>query len=275
MWPAALLALSFLVGFLATVSGTGGGVLFVPFVAGLFPFHIDFVRGAGLLVAMCAALAAGPRLLRSNMASLRLAVPMGLVSSLAAIFGAMIGLAMSPQAVQISLGACIMVICTTMILVHNTDYPRVGAPGALSAALALNGLYHEHSSKDTIRWSVRHAPGGLCIFVGIGLMAGMFGIGGGWAMVPTLNLLMGAPLKLSVATGKIILGITDTSAAWVYLNRGAIAPVIVIPSVLGAMAGSALGVRVLRRISPRSVRWVVIIALALAGGRCLIKGITG
>ena len=30
----------------------GGGVLFVPIVGGFFPFNIDFVRGAGLLVAL-------------------------------------------------------------------------------------------------------------------------------------------------------------------------------------------------------------------------------
>ena len=44
-------------------------------------------------------------------------------------------------------------------------------------------------------------------------MAGMFGLGAGWANVPVLNLLMGAPLKISVATSKFLLAITDTSAA--------------------------------------------------------------
>ena len=33
------------------------------------------------------------------------------------------------------------------------------------------------------------------LFLVIGVMAGMFGIGAGWANVPALNLLMGAPLK--------------------------------------------------------------------------------
>ena len=31
-------------------------------------------------------------------------------------------------------------------------------------------------------------------------MAGMFGLGAGWANVPVLNLLMGVPLKVSVGT---------------------------------------------------------------------------
>jgi uncharacterized membrane protein YfcA len=36
---------------------------------------------------------------------------------------------------------------------------------------------------------------GLVLFLLIGVMAGMFGIGAGWANVPALNLLMGAPLE--------------------------------------------------------------------------------
>ena len=50
-------------------------------------------------------------------------------------------------------------------------------------------------------------------------MAGMFWLGAGWANIPVLNLLMGAPLKISVATSKFLLSITDTSAAWIYLNK--------------------------------------------------------
>ena len=273
IWPLALFFVSIAVGFLAVVSGTGGGVLFVPFVAGLFPFHLDFIRGTGLMVALCAALAAGPGMLARNMASLRLAIPFGLVASTASIFGAMLGLALPVNVVQFSMGICIMVICVVMIRVHNADYPDLPGKDALAAALSLNGLYTEDSSGETIQWRVIRTPAGLCIFALIGFLAGVFGIGGGWAMVPTLNLVMGAPLKLSVATGKIILGVTDTSAAWVYLNRGGIMAMIAVPSILGAMLGSAIGVRVFSRIKPKVIRWVVILALLLAGLRAIARGV--
>ena len=59
IWPLALFIVTFILGILAVLGGVGGGVLFVPIVGGFFPFHIDFVRGAGLLVALAGALAAG------------------------------------------------------------------------------------------------------------------------------------------------------------------------------------------------------------------------
>ncbi|MGB9618561.1 MAG: TSUP family transporter, partial [Desulfomonilaceae bacterium] len=100
-------------------------------------------------------------------------------------------------------------------------------------------------------------------------------LGAGWANVPILNLLMGAPLKISVATSKFLLSITDTSAAWIYLNNGCVIPLIVVPSLIGIMLGSFVGVRLLRIAKPTVVRWIVIGMLAFAGLRALHKGIFG
>ncbi|HEX5364049.1 MAG TPA: hypothetical protein VFW59_07250, partial [Gallionella sp.] len=92
-WPLALFVTCFFLGIVAVPSGVGGGVLFVPIVGGFFPFHLDFVRGAGLLVALASALAAGPSLLRGGLANLRLALPLAVLASASSIAGAMIGLA--------------------------------------------------------------------------------------------------------------------------------------------------------------------------------------
>src|SRR5688572_33223422 len=110
IWPLALFAVSFAIGAVAVVAGVGGGVLFVPIVSGFFPFHLDFVRGAGLLLALSGALSAGPVLLKSGLASLRLAMPLALVGSAGAVAGAMIGLALSTEVVQTALGAVILIV---------------------------------------------------------------------------------------------------------------------------------------------------------------------
>ena len=56
IWPIALFAVSFAIGIVAVLAGVGGGVLFVPIVGSFFPFHLDFVRGAGLLFGVIEAL---------------------------------------------------------------------------------------------------------------------------------------------------------------------------------------------------------------------------
>ena len=109
-------------------------------------------------------------------------------------------------------------------------------------------------------------------FILIGFLAGMFGLGAGWANVPVLNLVMGVPLKAAVATSHFLLSITDASAAWVYINKGAIMPIIVVPSVLGIMLGSFLGAKLFARVHPKSIRIIVLIMLTLAGLRSILKG---
>lgn len=273
VWPLVLFITTFVMGILAVLGGVGGGVLFVPIIGGFFPFHLDFVRGAGLLVALSGALAAGPGLLKKGLADLRLAVPVALIASTCAIAGAMIGLALPTNVIQTALGLTILGIVGIMLVAKKSEYPVVKKADALSTALRINGIYHEISSGQDIDWKIHRTPQGLLLFIIIGLMAGMFGLGAGWANVPVLNLLMGAPLKVSVATSKFLLSITDTTAAWVYINNGAVLPMMVVPSVVGIMLGSLVGVKILTRTKPAAIRYIVIYILLFAGLRALLKGL--
>jgi uncharacterized membrane protein YfcA len=273
VWPLMLFVVCFALGVVAVLGGVGGGVLFVPIVSGFFPFSLDFVRGAGLLVALAGALAAGPGLLKKGMADLRLAMPVALIASTSSIFGAMMGLALPTKVVQTSLGATILGIVVIMFLAKKSEFPEVPKADALSAALRINGIYHEASTGKSVDWKIHRTWQGLTTFILIGFLAGMFGLGAGWANVPVLNLMMGAPLKISVATSKFLLSITDTSAAWIYVNNGAVLPIMVVPSIIGVMLGSVVGVQLLTKVKPAMIRWMVIILLTFAGGQALYKGL--
>lgn len=273
VWPLVLLFFCFVLGIIAVMAGVGGGVLFVPLVSGFFPFHLDFVRGAGLLVALAGALAAGPGLLRRNLASLRLAIPVALIASSCSIVGAFMGLALPTNVVQISLGVTILFIAVLLLASKNVTRPHVAKQDAIGMALGIHGVYYEASTGEEIEWKTHRTLPGLLLFILVGIMAGMFGLGAGWANVPVLNLLMGAPLKVAVGTSKFLLSITDTSAAWVYLNQGCVIPLMAIPSIIGLMMGSFVGVRLLAKAKPKFIRYMVIGVLLFAGGKALLKGL--
>ena len=272
-WPLALLVFCFVLGIIAVMAGVGGGVLFVPLVSGFFPFHLDFVRGAGLLVALAGALAAGPGLLRRNFANLRLALPVALIASACAIVGAMLGLALPTHIIQTCLGATILAIAVLLLLSKNSVRPVVTKQDAVGLALGMDGVFLEPSTGEVIEWKTHRTVAGLLLFIVIGIMAGMFGLGAGWANVPVLNLLMGAPLKVSVGTSKFLLSITDTSAAWIYLNEGCVIPLMAIPSIVGLMLGSVVGVRLLAVAKPKFIRYMVIFVLLFSGAKALMKGL--
>ncbi|MFZ2649990.1 MAG: sulfite exporter TauE/SafE family protein [Burkholderiaceae bacterium] len=273
VWPFGLFVVCFLMGIIAVPAGIGGGTLFVPIIGSFFPFHLDFVRGAGLLVALASALAAGPLLLRGGLASLRLALPLALLASASSIGGAMLGLALPDHLVQVALGALVLAIVALMLISRKSEFPQVARPDRLASALELHGVFVDRASGRVVDWRVHRTIPGLLTFLGIGVLAGMFGIGAGWANVPALNLLMGAPLKIAAGTSGLVLSLVDSSAAWVYINQGAVLPMIAVPSVVGMMLGARIGARLLNVLRGSVVRRLVIVVLLFAGVRALLKGL--
>jgi len=272
LWPIALFAITFAMGIVAVLAGVGGGVLFVPIVGGFFPFHLDFVRAAGLLIALTSALSAAPSLLTNGLANLRLAMPLALIGSVMSIAGALVGLALPSDALQIALGLTILGIALLMWRAGRSEHPDVPRPDVLGAALGMHGIYHDPALGRDVAWQVHRTPAAFAAFAGIGILAGMFGLGAGWANVPALNLLMGVPLKLSVGTSGFVLSVVDTSAAWIYLNRGAVLPMLVVPSLIGVILGAKIGARLLRVAPASLVKRIVLAVLVIAGGRALLKG---
>ncbi len=272
-WPLALFVTCFFIGIVAVPAGIGGGTLFVPIIGGFFPFHLDFVRGAGLMVALASSLAAGPMLLRGGLASLRLGLPLALLASISSIAGALLGLALPAAAVETALGLIVLGIVVLMLMSRKSEYPEVAQPDRLSSALGIHGIFIDGASGRAIDWQVHRTPTGLLLFLLIGVVGGMFGIGAGWANMPVLNLLMGVPLKVSAGTSGLVLSLASSSAAWVYLNRGAVLPMIVVPSVVGMMLGARIGARLLHVLKGSDIRKIVIALLLFAGIRALLKGL--
>jgi len=272
IWPILLFVVSFLIGIVAVLAGVGGGVLFVPIVSGFFPFHLDFVMCTGLLIALSGSLSAGPCLLKKGLADLRLAIPCALIASCASIVGAFLGFALPTNIAQIALGVAIILIVVVMLATKKSEFPNVTKPDGLSSALKITGIYHEQTERRDVNWQIHRTPLGFFMFIFVGLIAGMFGLGAGWANVPVLNLIMGAPLKVSVATSNFLLSIPATSAVWVYINKGALFPMIAIPSVIGMMLGSFIGAKILSKTKPKVVKYIVIGLLIFTGLRAVAKG---
>jgi uncharacterized membrane protein YfcA len=274
-WASMLFALTIGIGVVAVLGGVGGGVLFVPLVSAFFPFHFDFVRGTGLLVTLCGALSAAPWLLRHRYSDLRLALPMALSGSIGSIIGAWVGLTVETNVLEAMLGLAILAIVVVMLATPRSESLAAAKPDRLAGLLGIGGSYYDPGADQHTEWTVHRTPFGILLFLFIGVIAGMFGLGAGWANVPTLVLLLGAPLKVAVATSGLIVAVNNTAAAWIYLNGGAVLPMITIPSVAGMMIGTRIGARLLPGARTRVIRWIVISVMLLAAVRSLIAGFLG
>ena len=84
---------------------------------------------------------------------------------------------------------------------------------------------------------------------------------------------MAAPVKVAVGSSALLISVINSSAVWVYLQRGALLPLIVVPAMLGVMLGSRIGARLLGAMPAAVVRRLVIVVMLLAGARALSRGL--
>jgi uncharacterized membrane protein YfcA len=110
---------------------------------------------------------------------------------------------------------------------------------------------------------IRNLPLGVAGSVGAGVLSALLGVGGGIVKVPVMHLVMGVPLRVATATSNLMIGITASASAVVYVLRGGIDVFAVGPTAVGVFVGATLGSRYGRRVSLPLLRWLFVGVLLL------------
>jgi uncharacterized membrane protein YfcA len=84
---------------------------------------------------------------------------------------------------------------------------------------------------------------------------------------------MRIPFKVSTATSNFMIGVTAAASASVYLSRGYINPGIVMPVMLGVLAGSLLGARLLSRLPVVLLRRIFAVVVGAMAIQMIVEGI--
>jgi uncharacterized membrane protein YfcA len=108
-----------------------------------------------------------------------------------------------------------------------------------------------------------------------GALSALLGIGSGAVKVLAMDQIMRIPFKVSTTTSNFMIGVTAAASAGVYLHRGYIDPFLAMPVMLGALAGSMLGARVLIRSKSRVLRIVFSLVILALGVELIYNGLTG
>lgn len=110
-------------------------------------------------------------------------------------------------------------------------------------------------------YRVRRLPLGMTGSIGAGVISALLGVGGGIVKVPIMHLVLGVPLRVATATSNMMIGVTATSSAVIYLLRNEIDPFVAGPTAVGVFLGASLGSRIAHRIDVRVLRWLFVLVL--------------
>jgi hypothetical protein len=106
-----------------------------------------------------------------------------------------------------------------------------------------------------------------------GTVGGLLGIGSGVLKVPAMDVAMRLPLKVSMATSNLLIGVTAASASLVYLLRGEVDPYLAGPVAAGVLLGALAGGRLLPRMRVGVLTWGFLAVMIVVAGEMLWKGL--
>jgi len=86
---------------------------------------------------------------------------------------------------------------------------------------------------------------------------------------------MRIPFKVSTTTSNFMSGVTAAASAGMYLSRGYIDPGLAMPVMLGVLAGSLVGAKLLVKAKTKSLRLVFSLVIVALGIEMIINGIRG
>lgn len=274
-------AISIVIGIVAVLGGVGGGVVFTPLMMGFTSIDSFIIRATGLLVAMAGSLVAARPFLNRGLANIRLLLMAAVPYAIFAIIGAMLAGYVKESAgdtgeaiIRLSLGCLVIGIAFLIIFGgRRVEYPEVKNVDGITERLGLAASYYEQSLNKVVNYRVKRAPVGIGLFCFVGLISGLFGLGAGWAMVPALNLVMMAPLKVAAASSKVLIGIGDTAAVWPYMMDGGIFALFAVPCVLGLVIGTIIGAKIMLRVKAGFVRYLIIAIMFGSGIKLVLDGV--
>lgn len=254
---------AFIAGFLGALTGLGGGVVIVPLLTLVFGVDIHYAIGASLVSVIATSSGAAAAYVREGYSNIRIGMFLEIATTLGALFGAFIAARTSPNAIGIIFGT-VLIYSAYLSGRKQPEQAIAIKPDRLAAMLRLNGSYPTKGGTES--YAVQGVPAGFSLMFVAGVLSGLLGIGSGAVKVLAMDQAMKIPFKVSSTTSNFMIGVTAAASAGIYLSRGYIDPVLAMPVMLGVLAGSLTGARVLVKAETRILRLVfavVIVALAI------------
>lgn len=242
-------------GLFGSLLGLGGGILIVPLLTLGFGLPLLTAVGVSLVCVIVTSGAAAGVYLEKQVANLRLGMTLELFTAIGALGGATIAFLISEQVLAGLFGGLLLYVAVTMALRGSASEE---APADVEAGQG-TGSFAESLSAAGYR--VRNLRVAALGSLGAGVVSALLGIGGGTINVPVMHVVMGVPLRVATATSNLMIGITASAGAIVYLLRGGIDAYVAAPTAVGVFLGASLGSRVAHRIQLPALRFLFVVVL--------------
>jgi uncharacterized protein len=261
-----LLALSGLAaGTFGAMLGLGGGILIVPILTFGFGVPLTEAIGTSLICVVATSTGAAAINVRARRTDLRLGITLAGGTVVGAVTGAILA-GHLPERVLAGLFAALFAYTTaTMVRGIIRPAPRSAREGAGDPTVA-DGTAEPAYRARRVRWAI----GGSVL---AGNASGLLGVGGGIVIVPIVHLVMGAPMRVAVATSTFMAGMTAAAGSYAYLFRGDVDARLTAPVVIGVAIGAAIGAVLSGRLNVRILGAIFVVVVGYVAVRMALRAL--
>jgi hypothetical protein len=253
--------LGFLIGVSLGALGGGGSILAVPVLVYAAGQGAKAATATSLLLVGAAALVGMGVHHRAG----RVRVGIGIMFGLAGIGGSIAGTALNrrldPDALLLGFSVLIFVAAWRMVVGCPTC-TQVGETRVLAAAPRV-----QDSVQTRVHRTVRAATVVKVLLAGtaVGFLTGLFGVGGGFVIVPALTLVLGLSMPEAIGTSLLVIAINSAVALATRLGGSTIDWSVAIPFTVAAIIGVLVGKRIADRLdAQRSLNWFAALLVGVA-----------
>jgi uncharacterized protein len=240
------LALGAVIGVLLGLLGGGGSILAVPALVYALGLDIQQAIPISLIViALASAVGALPKV-RAHQVQWRLAAVFAAAGIPATFVGTAIGRHLPQPAIMIGFAA-VMIAAGVRMLVDRGDTGTACKVG-----------------NEGINWRrcvPRSIPAGFLV----GLLTGLFGVGGGFLIIPALVLMLGVEMPIAIGTSLLIVVANSAAGVISHLHGASVNGSITIAFVGTAIAGSLIAGHLGTKIDTHRLQhWFAYLVFAVA-----------
>jgi uncharacterized protein len=267
-----LLVTSLAAGLLGALSGLGGGVVIVPVLTILFHVDIHYAIGASLVSVIATSSGAAAAYVREGFSNIRVGMFLEIATTLGALVGAWLTTEVPTRWIGIVFGVVLLYSAYVSLKAKHEEITT--EPDAMALRLRLQGTLPLGDGSGQ-PYVAQRVPAGFGLMWLAGVLSGLLGIGSGAVKVIAMDQAMRLPFKVSTTTSNFMIGVTAAASAGLYLKSGYLAPALVMPVMLGVLAGSLIGSRLLVRAPVRALKVVFSLLIIAMGIEMIVNSVLG
>jgi len=240
-----LLPVGAVIGILLGSIGGGGSLIAVPALVYLGNQSVRGAQAGSLIVVMIASSIGLVAYLRRGDVRWRAGSAFGVAAGVSSFLGSLLSRQMNPDVL-------LLAFAPVMVL---------GAAAMVSERAAAESTFRPWRLEVSLESVLKVTGLGLAV----GWLTGLFGVGGGFVIVPVLVVGLGFAVIEAVGTSLLVIIISSVVALAERLQGGHIDWGVVLPFAAAAAAGVLVGSRVGTRVSHRTLtRWFAVFVVASA-----------